>query len=264
MRAFCRCDRRQMMVIKGSMCAGGRLEPQLPHTRCRISPGLFPSSLSMISRKRNRDLNPPRRSWRPALADLPIGRRLSQHRALYICVALCLRTDMQRCQTRVIVSAEALDLHKKRSREKPLARRSFKHGVCIKKKRKRAKEFACARVSLGADKQTFGRVRGSVAGSYYNGILTCHETCSETISLVNINDILTCTKPLFSHSSDHSNSWHLRHQVPSVIIRFWRWTERLCFFSFTCSLRDLKSSKRKKASQTVACIHPAICPESTG
>lgn len=67
--AACCCrDCRPMTVMQGSVRgARERLELRLPHTHahthtgCGISPGLFPSSLSMIGRKRNRNLKPARR-----------------------------------------------------------------------------------------------------------------------------------------------------------------------------------------------------------
>lgn len=54
--------RNTHMAIKESMSAGEKHWSQSSHTDCRIGPGLFPSSLSMISRKRNRSSDPPWRS----------------------------------------------------------------------------------------------------------------------------------------------------------------------------------------------------------
>lgn len=96
------------MAIKGSN-TGERYWGQSSHADCRICPGLYPSSLSMISRKRNRNSILLRRSNTHTHTQTQTSAPFFwKHRNLYISVAFCLNVDIQWCQT--VIRSTTLEL----------------------------------------------------------------------------------------------------------------------------------------------------------
>ncbi len=94
-RMICTTDN---LAVKGSERAGERHWSRSAHLDCRMCSGLFPSSLSMISRKWNHNSDPLQRS-NTSLPDIsPSVTYTFQHGHLYITVAFCLNTDILQCQ----------------------------------------------------------------------------------------------------------------------------------------------------------------------